>query len=184
VSAGIGLPITTGKTVPASTSRTNSPAVAPDTNGKETTELDDKMADGDLLSGVVNICDPIEQARFQQHIALLSEAEFADLVARTRGSNRIGLAKDDILTFYPHGAFVYLLWGEDENTPLYVGQSQNVLSRLGRHLQEQRKRSLVKRVDLIRCSSKKHMQMTEIRLIWQYKPPLNQQVSLPIDWTG
>jgi hypothetical protein len=38
VSAGTGLPITTGKTVPVSTSRTNSPAVAPDTNFKETSE--------------------------------------------------------------------------------------------------------------------------------------------------
>jgi hypothetical protein len=28
--------------------------------------------------------DPIEQARVEQHIALLSEAEFADLVTRTR----------------------------------------------------------------------------------------------------
>ena len=75
--------------------------------------------------------------------------------------------------FNPHGFFVYLLWGTDENTPIYVGQSSNVLSRLGSHLGNREKRQLTRHVQIMRCANKSAMDRTEGALIRRYQPPLN-----------
>lgn len=71
------------------------------------------------------------------------------------------------------GYFVYCLWGDDAETPLYVGKSLNFLGRLGTHLADRRKRQLVRRFTLIRCKSEIDMTRNETRLINHYQPPLN-----------
>ena len=75
--------------------------------------------------------------------------------------------------FNPHGFFVYCLWGNDVDRPLYVGLSTNILARLGSHLSDKEKRYRVQRITLIRCKTHGQMVKTEIRLIDQYQPPLN-----------
>jgi hypothetical protein len=76
-------------------------------------------------------------------------------------------------SFDPHGYFVYLLWGDEEAQPLYVGQSTNVLGRLGQHMQAEDRRHRVRRVQVLRCRGKVDMDRTERRLIALYQPPLN-----------
>src|SRR4051812_23425341 len=73
----------------------------------------------------------------------------------------------------PHGWFVYILWGESPSRPLYVGQSTNVLSRIGSHMGDAEKRRLTKRIDLIRCGSNDEMVAMEKRLILEWSPWLN-----------
>lgn len=75
--------------------------------------------------------------------------------------------------FNPHGFFVYLLWGDDTERPIYVGESANVLGRLGTHVSGphgQRIRS----VSFIRCDSEGQMHVTERELIDLYQPELNR----------
>lgn len=76
-------------------------------------------------------------------------------------------------SFDPRGYFVYLLWGDDEVTPIYVGQSRNVLSRVGTHMQARDRAHLVRRVQFIRCATNRAMLRLEMDLIKQYRPPLN-----------
>ena len=83
--------------------------------------------------------------------------------------------------FDPHGWFVYLLWGDDPEIPLYVGQSRNVLGRLGGHLQDPDKNPHVRQVALIRCDDRDAMHRTEWRLIRHYQPPWNTVGILPDD---
>jgi hypothetical protein len=75
--------------------------------------------------------------------------------------------------FNPNGYFVYVLWGDEADQPLYVGQSINVLARLGAHMNEPLKRAAVQSVALIRCKSQKHMTATEIELIRTLRPEWN-----------
>lgn len=80
--------------------------------------------------------------------------------------------------FDPRGYFVYLLWDGDV-TPLYVGQSKNVLARLGNHMGDREKRARVRRVQLVRCDSKQQMDGVERRLIRFFQPPLNRDLRVP-----
>lgn len=75
--------------------------------------------------------------------------------------------------FDPHGWFVYILWGNDPDRPLYVGQSTNVLSRLGSHLGQNERRATVRRVSLIRCDTRADMNEVEWDLIAGLRPSLN-----------
>lgn len=75
--------------------------------------------------------------------------------------------------FDPRGFFVYCLWGESDQVPLYVGQSGNILNRLGSHLGEARKRHKVTRITLLRCKNRGAMDRTEQSLIRRYQPPWN-----------
>uniref|UniRef100_A1UJS0 Excinuclease ABC, C subunit domain protein n=2 Tax=unclassified Mycobacterium TaxID=2642494 RepID=A1UJS0_MYCSK len=102
--------------------------------------------------------------------AAQAHSERVEQIKRSMTINVVAEHLDEF--FNPHGGFVYLLWGEDPNTPLYVGQSTNILSRLGAHMGDKTKRALVKRVQLIRCSTEK-LADTEWRLIQHYQPPLN-----------
>jgi excinuclease UvrABC nuclease subunit len=71
----------------------------------------------------------------------------------------------------PHGFNVYiLLTGLDV---LYVGQSTNILARLGSHLSDPSKRSAVTSVRIISCKTKREMDQLEMSLIGFYQPPLN-----------
>lgn len=71
------------------------------------------------------------------------------------------------------GCFVYVLWGDDPVTPLYVGESENIFSRLGSHMNNPERRTLVRRVQLIECRNEFVMHATEARLIYDYRPTLN-----------
>jgi hypothetical protein len=102
------------------------------------------------------------------------EAAEATAAARAEAQRSIeGVAEVDLGDFDPHGWFVYQLWGDDPMTPLYVGQSQNILSRLGSHMGVSSKRAKVKRVRLTRCATKQEMAALEKRLIRKYNPPGN-----------
>lgn len=73
----------------------------------------------------------------------------------------------------PRGFYVYLLWGEDPERPIYVGQSTNLLSRLGQHMTDAAKRDMTRRVTVVRCEDRAEMDRTEDRLIQCYQPVLN-----------
>ena len=75
--------------------------------------------------------------------------------------------------FDPQGFFVYILWGNDPDTPVYVGKSANILSRLGTHMADRKKHRLVERVQLISCRTESAMSRTEELLIRRYRPQLN-----------
>lgn len=88
------------------------------------------------------------------------------------------LTSVDIAAFDPRGYFVYLLWGDDPDTPIYVGQSRNVLSRLAAHMRDNTKREMMRRLQLIRCPDQQTMDSTERVLIRKYQPPLNNDLML------
>lgn len=72
--------------------------------------------------------------------------------------------------FDPHGFFVYVLF--DNKRALYVGQSINVLSRLGAHMTRDR-RQFIHSVRVYRCANRSRMDRLEIDLIRYYSPPWN-----------
>lgn len=75
--------------------------------------------------------------------------------------------------FDPKGWYVYILWGDDDEVPLYIGQSRNVLSRLGSHMSDAEKRASVSRIQLIKCAGERTMMRTEAALIREFRPYLN-----------
>lgn len=76
--------------------------------------------------------------------------------------------------FDPTGYFVYLIWGDDPETPLYVGKSTNILARLGAHMTSD-KRPVTRQIQLFRCDDSDVMEITEARLIRHFRPPLNKR---------
>lgn len=77
--------------------------------------------------------------------------------------------------FDPNGHFVYLLWGNNPNTPLYVGRSTNVFSRVGTHMDNPRRRRSIQGVQFIRCRNADTMVNLEWTLILKFQPPWNIQ---------
>ena len=73
------------------------------------------------------------------------------------------------------GFFVYILWGHAG--PLYVGQSTNLLARLGSHMSDSGKRSETARIQLIRCADVAEMSSLERELIELYRPRLNKSLN-------
>jgi hypothetical protein len=73
----------------------------------------------------------------------------------------------------PHGFFVYLLWGDDETCPIYVGQSINVMNRISAHMADPVKGPRLRYVTLERCESREQMVWLERALIRQYLPEFN-----------
>lgn len=109
----------------------------------------------------------IEHERELHHRTRVRSAErMADRIAGIQTAN---IDSD----FDPRGYFVYFLWGSDDQRPLYVGKSTNVLARLGSHLGDWRKRDQVERVTLLKCASVQQMDSAETRMIHHYQPPLN-----------
>ncbi|HUZ52658.1 MAG TPA: GIY-YIG nuclease family protein [Streptosporangiaceae bacterium] len=77
----------------------------------------------------------------------------------------------------PAGFYVYLLWQvQDDTTPVYVGQSGNILARLGTHLGNTEKRAGIGWVTLIRCTSERAMMRREADLIRKYRPAWNKHI--------
>jgi len=82
-------------------------------------------------------------------------------------------------TFAPGGDHsVYLLWGDDEERPVYIGQSTKVLARLGQHMSDADKRSRTKPIEVIHCTSAEEMNTTEQELIGELEPYLNRAYNL------
>ena len=82
-----------------------------------------------------------------------------------------GSARERWDAFDPHGFFVYFLWGDDPDDPIYIGKSSNVFGRIGDHVYSMG--HLIERVTLVRCPGEREMGDTETRLIALYKPRLN-----------
>lgn len=87
----------------------------------------------------------------------------------------------------PKGFYVYCLWGDDSERPLYIGKSANVFNRLGWHAnrgtgnglvwdtshkgeREFGERTLVTRVTLLKCDSREVMEHVEVELIARFRP--------------
>ena len=75
--------------------------------------------------------------------------------------------------FDPNGYFVYLLWGSNPDTPLYVGRSTNVFARVGAHMNNRRRRGSVRGVQFLRCANATVMAELEWTLILKFQPPWN-----------
>lgn len=103
----------------------------------------------------------------------IDELEHLDVLRRMT-SEAVARISDPEATFIPHGFFVYLLWGADADRPMYVGQSRNILSRLGSHMQNPERGPHVHSVQLLRCESKKAMDEMERSLIVGYQPAWNK----------
>lgn len=79
---------------------------------------------------------------------------------------------DTSTAFDPRGFYVYVLWDE-AGACVYVGQSANVLGRLGQHMAPSKKGSLVTRVTLTKCDSRLIMTALERLLIHTLSPKDN-----------
>ena len=105
------------------------------------------------------------------------EARWENKQEAVKRAGRAALAKRIETTgvgefFDPEGYFVYILWGEGER-PVYVGQSANILARLGAHFGNRAKRRLITKIQLVRCATRHVMDTTEADLIAHYRPQLN-----------
>jgi hypothetical protein len=99
--------------------------------------------------------------------------------ARRKAAALVAAAEGD--SFDPVGCFVYILWDDDPNIPVYVGKSTHLMGRIRAHMRDADKRDLTRRIQLIRCQDVAEMEETERRLIWQYSPKFNIDGALP--WT-
>lgn len=80
-------------------------------------------------------------------------------------------------TLDPVQSGVYLLWDAD-NTPLYVGESCNVLRRIGDHLGTPEIVAQVARVSIVPCDEVERRAL-EAFLIAYYRPALNRRTAIP-----
>lgn len=74
--------------------------------------------------------------------------------------------------FSPHGFYVYLLYGADGQAR-YVGQSTNIMSRVGSHMGAKWKREETATIKIIKCASESQMMRLEAILIRQILPAWN-----------
>jgi hypothetical protein len=110
-------------------------------------------------------------ASIRKHLAQL---EITDEVGfkRVRNCAEALLENLRVDVFDPHGFCVYLLWSDDTERPIYVGQSINVMGRVGSHMTSD-KGPLTRRVQIVRCTSREQMCALEASLIELYQPPMN-----------
>jgi hypothetical protein len=71
------------------------------------------------------------------------------------------------------GHFVYILWGDDDKQPLYVGESGALLARLGWHYANRGRGRFIRSVQLLECATVEDRKATELLLIEHYQPPWN-----------
>lgn len=93
--------------------------------------------------------------------------------ARKRVARRVSELSADAIDdgFDPRGFFVYVLSYRDEI--MYVGQSRNILSRLGQHMTNRERRHKVDHIALFRCKNERAMTELEDHLIADNRPPWN-----------
>lgn len=104
----------------------------------------------------------------------------ADRATRERGLGVADAHAEPLAAFDPHGCFTYCLWGDDPQRPLYVGQSTNILARLGSHLGDGLKRPHIQRVTVTRHDGPEAMCRAEAGLIALHQPPWNRAGILPV----
>lgn len=74
---------------------------------------------------------------------------------------------------YAPGTYhVYMLYDVDERL-LYVGQSSNIINRLGQHYNHPDRGGRIARVAMIRCATRDAMRQLETHLIGELQPELN-----------
>jgi hypothetical protein len=94
----------------------------------------------------------------------------------TANEHILTLTKDALADgFDPSGFFVYLLYAEDADRPVYVGKSTNLMARLGAHMTAQDRRHRIRTISIIRCKTELSMNITEGKLIERHQPELNVQ---------
>lgn len=90
---------------------------------------------------------------------------------------RVELRAPDHDGIDPSGFYVYLLWrAEGDSTPLYVGSTTNLLSRLGHHMADRSKRPEVGWITFVWCVSREVMEAYEGKLIRKHRPPWNKHI--------
>lgn len=110
----------------------------------------------------------------QERIAERHEWELDDARRESvRGFVAAAFCDGDV--FDPNGYFVYLLWGRNPDTPLYVGRSTNVFRRVGDHMGNPQRRTSIRNVQFLRCRNEDAMIRLEWTLILKFKPPWNIQ---------
>jgi GIY-YIG catalytic domain len=103
--------------------------------------------------------------------------QFRALKERARVKADILAADSDGID--PAGYYVYLLWAvRDDDAPVYVGSTGNILQRLGAHLGDYAKRAGIGWITLIRCTSERAMEDREAALIRRYRPRWNRDIPL------
>lgn len=71
------------------------------------------------------------------------------------------------------GFYVYVLWGYEDDRPLYVGQSRNLYARLGQHMRELDRIEQIYRIEVAQCETQTAMDQLEASLIGRYLPYFN-----------
>lgn len=144
------------------------------------------MADPDATDDFCKRVQEIADETFATCVELVKEAELRarraeDFAARAQRNAVETLANVAHMTHVsiegtfeaPRGCFVYILWGDDPDVPVYIGESTNVLGRLDTHLRDCDKGPLTRRVQLIQCRTEDAMHALERSLIRQCRPLFN-----------
>lgn len=114
----------------------------------------------------------IEERKFWDDTNRRLDGERRRLTERRNAALKTWLEITSKKGFDPTGCHVYVLWGDDDERPLYVGQSTNILSRLGSHLSDPKKRRAVRRVTVLPLAANK-MDAVEAELIALHRPVWN-----------
>lgn len=93
-----------------------------------------------------------------------------EAVKRSQVASASGIAR--LASFSPTGPHVYLLYGEAKRV-LYVGQSENVIARLGNHLTHPERRDRIKEISILKCKDYDDMMQCEAQLIRRHQPEWN-----------
>lgn len=142
------------------------------------TGLADRIEDDEVRRAMKLACWHLRGAieRLEQRAAATVNADERVAKAEVAAARRVdSLASAEINGMDPHGHFVYLLWGDVADRPLYVGLSSNVLGRLGDHMRSKSRRDSIRRVTILRCPSRSKMISLERSLIARHQPPWNVQ---------
>lgn len=114
----------------------------------------------------------VAAAIFDQNLEPLPE------YATMRDACEVALAEFAVAPLVrPFGFFVYVLYRDGADVPVYVGQSENWPERVGRHCKDSTK--TWNYFKLIRCESSEVMREVEAHLIRKYRPEHNKHFPVP-----
>ena len=135
--------------------------------------------------GVISLGrDPETRRRIRRKASGQTKTECLEKLGQLRAVSRSlqpaapsAFSVEHVMHLNPAGYYVYLLWGSrDDDVPLYVGKSANILERLGSHLTDVAKHSQVGWITIIRLASEREMDRREGRLIRRYRPAWNRYI--------